>query len=453
MATELERQLRNLKQGDHVCHIYENTSDQLAAAVPFIKDGLARKERCIYIVEGRPFEELVVEALSVAGVDVDKERERGALRILTKRDSHLPSGKFLPEAMIAFWRHAEIDALADGFSGLRGIGEMSWTLRPEPGWEGLIEFEALVNDLAKNSKVKFLCQYNRSQFDSPCILDVVRAHPVAIVGDQVCGNPYYEPPEMIVGHGQLSNSEFADKRVDWWIGQLKRAQNAEQDRERLLERLQALSRRLLEVQEAERRHLALELHDEVGQLLTGLRLLLKPNGGAQTGAGHSKLEQALAIVDTLFAKVRRLAFDLRPAVLDQLGLFPALLDLFENYTKQTGVRVSFKHKDVERRFAPEVETTAYRIVQEALTNVARHARVGGVTVRIWATQDLLSVQIEDGGRGFDTESVPASSRSSGLAGMRERVMLLNGHLTIDSRPGKGAQITVDLPLPPAPADA
>src|SRR5205807_2173913 len=103
----------------------------------------------------------------------------------------------------------------------------------------------------------------------------------------------------------------------------------------------------------------------------------------------------------LLEKVRRLSFDLRPAVLDQLGLIPALLELFESYTKQTGVQVSFKHKDVEKRFAAEVETTAYRIVQEALTNVARHAGVAGATVRAWATQDVLSVQIEDRGRGFD----------------------------------------------------
>ncbi len=211
-------------------------------------------------------------------------------------------------------------------------------------------------------------------------------------------------------------------------------------------RLQTLSRRLLEVQEAERRSLARELHDEVGQLLTGLRLLLKPNGDAKIEAGQSKLDQARTIVDSLLEKMRGLSFDLRPAVLDQLGLIPALLELFESYTKQTGVLVSFKHKDVERRLSTEVETTAYRIVQEALTNVARHAGVGGITVRVWATAALLSVQIEDRGRGFDPAAVLAELRSSGLTGMRERVTLLNGQLTIDSRTGGGTQITAELPL-------
>jgi signal transduction histidine kinase len=112
------------------------------------------------------------------------------------------------------------------------------------------------------------------------------------------------------------------------------------------------------------------------------------------------------------------------------------------------VQVRFQHQNVERRFTPDVETAAYRIVQEALTNVARHAGPlkEGVMVRVWATQDSLSVQIEDQGRGFVSEAVMADSRSSGLAGMRERVMLLNGQLTIDSRPGAGTQITAELPL-------
>jgi signal transduction histidine kinase len=212
------------------------------------------------------------------------------------------------------------------------------------------------------------------------------------------------------------------------------------------EHMQVLSRQLLEVQEAERGHLARELHDEVGQLLTGLRLLLKPNTDLPTDAVETKYEQARSIVDELLERIRGLSFDLRPAALDQLGLLPALIALFERYTEQTGVTVKFKHDGVEERFPPQVETTAYRIVQEALTNVARHAGVGDVTVRVWANADVLSVQIEDRGCGFDPEVALATPRSSGLAGMRERVMLLDGHLTIESRLGAGMQLTAELPL-------
>jgi PAS domain S-box-containing protein len=210
--------------------------------------------------------------------------------------------------------------------------------------------------------------------------------------------------------------------------------------------LQALPSRLLEVQENERRHLARELHDEIGQLLTGLRLLLRLNGDSPTDALKARFEQARTIVDDLLGRVRRLSFDLRPADLDQLGLLPALLALLERYTAQTGVLVNFKHQGVERRFAPEVETGAYRIVQEALTNAARHAGVAGVTVRVWTDADRLNLQIEDQGRGFDPEVALKAPRSSGLFGMQERITLLGGRMSIESSPGAGTTITAELPL-------
>jgi PAS domain S-box-containing protein len=217
-------------------------------------------------------------------------------------------------------------------------------------------------------------------------------------------------------------------------------------RKRVEASLQAVSSRLLEVQEAERRHLARELHDEVGQLLTGLRLLLKLNGDASIDTIKGRFDQARSIVDDLLGTVRRLSFDLRPADLDQFGLLPALLALFERYTSQTGILVDFKHRDVDRRFESKVETAAYRVVQQALTNTAQHAGVAGVTVRLWAEANKLHLQVEDRGRGFDPEIVMKVTRSSGLFGMSERTSLVGGRLTIDSAPGKGTTITAELPL-------
>ena len=183
------------------------------------------------------------------------------------------------------------------------------------------------------------------------------------------------------------------------------------------DRLRALSRRLAEVRETERRHLARELHDEIGQLLTGLKLVLQmsPASGVDKGGAS---DEALALVDELLARVRGLTLSLRATMLDDLGLLPALRWHFEHYTTQTGVRVMFKHVGLdERRLDAEIETAAYRIIQESLTNVARHAGVDEVTVRIWADQNTLGVQIEDRGSGFDVDSMLAQSVSSGLAGI------------------------------------
>jgi signal transduction histidine kinase len=213
------------------------------------------------------------------------------------------------------------------------------------------------------------------------------------------------------------------------------------------ERLQKLSRQLLKVQETERRHIARELHDEVGQALTGLKLLLDMSTRLPADEVTASLGEAQALLNELVALVRDLSLDLRPAMLDDLGLLPALLWHFDRYTAQTGVRVTFKHIGLERRrFAPQVETAAYRIVQEALTNVARHADVSEVTVRLWTDQDTLGVQIEDRGTGFEPEAALAAGTTTGLAGMHERAVLLGGQLTVESAPGAGTHVTTELPL-------
>jgi PAS domain S-box-containing protein len=212
------------------------------------------------------------------------------------------------------------------------------------------------------------------------------------------------------------------------------------------ERLRALSRRLVEVQEVERRHIAHELHDEIGQIITGLSLAIEMSTRLPADEARLSQSEAQALVNELMTRVRDLSLDLRPAMLDDLGLLPALLWHFERYTALTKVRVDFKHTGLDRRFRPEVETAVYRIVQEALTNVARHAGVSEVRVRLWASRDMLGVQIEDQGVGFDPEAALAASNTSGLAGMRERLALLGGHLAVDSAPGAGSRLMAELPV-------
>ena len=228
------------------------------------------------------------------------------------------------------------------------------------------------------------------------------------------------------------------------ISELKRAEAAGQE---YAERLKFLSRRLMEVQETERRNIALELHDEIGQVLTGLKLSLEIGTRLPAEEIGASLDQARELVNELMARVRKLSLDLRPAMLDDLGLLPALLWHFEHYTAQTQVRVNFKHSGLEkRRFTPEVETAAYRLVQEALTNVARHAAIQEVTVRLSTHQETLLIEVEDRGKGFDVDSVLKASETSGLPGMRERAVLLEGRMTVVSQPGVGTRLTAELSI-------
>ena len=218
------------------------------------------------------------------------------------------------------------------------------------------------------------------------------------------------------------------------------------ERKQAEDALRALSRRLVEVQEVERRQIARELHDEIGQALTGLKLLLETAARMPARNLGSYLGEAQAMINKLMALVQNLSLDLRPAMLDDLGLIPALLWHFERYTAQTGVRVIFKHKGLEGRLTSEIETAVYRIIQEGLTNIARHAGVSEATVRLVANQDVLSVQIEDRGAGFDSEVALASGTSSGLNGMQERAVLLGGEFKIKSTPGAGTRLTARFPI-------
>lgn len=211
------------------------------------------------------------------------------------------------------------------------------------------------------------------------------------------------------------------------------------------ERVRSLSRRLLTLQEEERRHLARELHDGVCQVLTCLAFALEGGAPAASEAG-ARLGEARALLGQALTQIRQLAFDLRPALLDHFGLLPALRRLIERYTETTGVRVSFNQAGLEARFAPELETAGYRIVQEALHNVARHARVAEAAVRLWVHADALEVQVEDQGVGFDVEAVLAAGASGGLAGVRERAQLLGGQLVLESAPGAGTHLLARLPL-------
>jgi PAS domain S-box-containing protein len=213
------------------------------------------------------------------------------------------------------------------------------------------------------------------------------------------------------------------------------------------EQLRTLSRRLLEVQELERRYLACELHDEIGQVLTALKLVLERGTRLPAGERRESLHEAHQMVKDLTRRVRDLSLRLRPTMLDDLGLLPALLWLFDRYTAQTAVTVRFEHRGLDCRLhPPEVETAAYRIVQEAINNVARHAQVREVIVRVWVDQDLLAIQVQDGGVGFSPEATRAQGASSGLSGMQERAVLLDGHVTVASRPGQGTRVTAELPL-------
>jgi PAS domain S-box-containing protein len=218
--------------------------------------------------------------------------------------------------------------------------------------------------------------------------------------------------------------------------------------------MKALSLKLVEVQEAERRYIARELHDEIGQQLTGLKFALEMNAFRTEGETRADLMNTQSMVNKLVAMVREMSLNLRPSMLDDVGLFLTLPWHFERFTGQMNIRVAFEHMGLEdKRFPLQIETAVYRIIQEALTNVARHAGVQEVTVRLWSDKEVLGVQIEDHGIGFDQEAVLKRGNTNGLNGMRERAALLGGNFTVETRPGLGTRLIAEFPVASLPGVA
>jgi PAS domain S-box-containing protein len=213
------------------------------------------------------------------------------------------------------------------------------------------------------------------------------------------------------------------------------------------ERLERLSRRLLEIQETERRSLARELHDEIGQALTSVKINLQSlRRGAKTAA--PRVDDSIKIVSRLLQQVRDISLDLRPSLLDDWGLLPALRWYVERLAQRAGIAARVV-ADGEERFAPDVETACFRIVQEALTNAVRHARARNVIVELRRTATELEAVVRDDGTGFQVRVArhkASRGTSVGLLGMEERARLLGGTLVITSALKEGTEVRARFPL-------
>jgi signal transduction histidine kinase len=214
-----------------------------------------------------------------------------------------------------------------------------------------------------------------------------------------------------------------------------------------MERRRALAQRLGTVQEDERRRISRDLHDTIGQLMAGLSMVLKSIelSGELPAPAVARLADAQQVMRQLGREVHGLAVRLRPTALDDLGLEAALEQLVSEWSSRTGLAVDFHSSGLgSERLPPEVDTAIYRLVQEALTNVAKHARATSVTVVVTRLDLHLSVVVEDDGVGFD----PAEGRKGrlGLVGMRERVDQVAGTIDIESSPGAGTTVAVRIPI-------
>jgi PAS domain S-box-containing protein len=224
------------------------------------------------------------------------------------------------------------------------------------------------------------------------------------------------------------------------------------ERKQAQDALQMFSHQLIEAQEEERRRIARELHDQIGQVLTAVKMNLHTVQRVCNAAeATAYIRDNIDAVDEALRLVRDLSVDLRPPLLDDLGLVTALRWYVDRYAKRTGIvaEVDVELRDPNERFSRELETACFRIAQEALTNVVRHARATHVTVRLGKRNTLLVLSVKDDGIGFNPDALRRRARRAatlGLLGMQERAHAAGGVLEIDSQTSKGTEVRLELPL-------
>jgi signal transduction histidine kinase/ActR/RegA family two-component response regulator len=233
--SELAQEIVNLRPGDHLCLFYEkDPCEQMPALVPFIQDGLSRDEQFVYIADDQTVEDLEGQ-LQQSGINVGQERERGALKLWTRREWRQP-GDLSAERKSRQVLEYIHEASQAGFKGCRFAVEMTWALGPDIGADELEHWEAMINTIfVPGFSGRIACQYNRSRLSPETILAALHTHPLAILGDHVYPNWFYEAPLIIDG-----NAKSSIARVEWMFSVLQRARSAQKERDELIEKRAAL---------------------------------------------------------------------------------------------------------------------------------------------------------------------------------------------------------------------
>jgi len=472
---ELERRSARLRQGDHLCLIYHSAAEQTAALVAFLKAGLAAGERCLFVghaTSGRRLE----NALEAAGVDVGPECERGALLLLTRRKDWLPQGGFDPGSMLDLLRRAEQQALDDGFSGLRATWNMCWLLEGAAGADRLLEYEALLNRFLSGSRTCALCRYSPEACAADIIQEALHTHPLCIIGDQICSNAFYEPPDMVLG------GRSPEERIDWMMAQLWRNRLNEQKLEDVslhLAQKRAALARANQAKEDLLGMLAHELRNPLGTISNALEVLRLTGDGDETrkraiaAAERQVLHQAMLIDDLLeAARVTRGEIELQCENLDLAKLVRETAEGYRESLKHDGRRLELALSDEPLRVRGD-RLRISQVLSNLLDNAAKFTQAGGrIAVRAARTAGgrRAEVSVRDDGAGIEPEVLPyvfevftqgdhtldrsLGGLGVGLAVVKGLIEMHGGEVEARSAgPGTGSEIVFRIPLENAAAAA
>jgi len=443
--TPLLTALEQVAPHDHLSLIYESSEDHFAVAIPFIRLGLDRGEKCIYIADDGTQAD-VRDAMYAQGIDVERAVATDRLVLEAKEGAYLKHGSFDLEWMSTFWADATAEATRRGFSALRATGETEWVLGGAPGLERWTEYESRLTQVLAGLNCSALCQYNRQVLPPNLVLDVIRTHPTVIYRGVVCRNMYHVPPDEFLATNQ------AAREVERLLTTIRERAEIEYTLRQQRNELRTLANRLMHAQDDERRRIATMLHETTAQDLAALKMLLarlKRTAHHLSDDERHALTESIALAEQSMTEIRTVSYLLHPPFLDEAGLSSALRWYTAGFAERSGINLDLDLPDSFERLPLDTETALFRIVQESLINIHRHAASKSARIRLRREAETLVLEVEDRGRGIHdaslTRIISGEGAGVGIASMRERIEQLGGRFEIESG-APGTTVRVRVPL-------
>ncbi len=404
-------------------------------------------------------------ALESAIPEADVHFDAGNIEIIPHDEWYLKGGVFDLGRVIDDWKRKLDQALSQGYAGMRVNGNEAWLT--DRDWAAFAEYEARLQNALAGTRMIVCCTYPIGVRTGAELLDVARSHDFVMAkrnGDwQVL-----ETSELIEAKAEIKRlNETLERRIQERTIALGLA-NEDLKNEiighkkteaalRLSEhQFRELSEKVLTAREEEGARIAREIHDELGSALTGLKLdleglsneLTQPVSQSRAGALRERVNQMAELADTTLQTVRRIASEMRPSVLDDLGLVEALHWHGQQFQERTGIPILWKSFVETAGLNDRQSTAVFRIFQEALTNILRHAEATAVEITVSQDTGRFTLIVEDNGKGISEEDMTSES-SLGLLGMSERARLARGTISIAGKAGEGTTVRVSVPVPHA----
>jgi signal transduction histidine kinase len=403
--------------GTHFCQFFKTKEDLIDILVPYFRAGLENNEFCIWVTSEPLGVEDAKRSLKRVVKNLDDYVERGQIEIIDYSQWYTKSGEFQPEEVLGDWIQKEKQALKKGFDGLRLTGNTFWLEKKD--WKKFTDYEAAVDNVIGQYRMIAMCTYSLDKCGVSEVMDVINNHEFVIT----------------MKEGKWTIVENIERK------RLKEVMKSHKQ-------LRGFATHLGLLREKEKKLLAEEIHDDVAQVLVGLKInlsLLSKEVPTEQKILIEKIRCMTDLTDKALQKAKKMYTELRPSVLNHLGLGSAIKWQAEEFQEQTGIKCEVTIYPKKIALDWERSTLAFRIFQEALVNVAHHSDATKVKVKLSVIKSELKLVVKDNGKGIADKQL-TSPKSYGIMEMRERVGFLEGTLDIKGVQNKGTRLSVRIPL-------